>query len=62
MEWKFHSQRHSNSIVFDIWKQRDEMQIRKMIDRKKCTEKEKMMAKKEILFLDRKEAPYTNMV
>ena len=38
------------------------MQIRKMIDRKKCTEKEKMMAKKEILFLDRKEAPYTNMV
>ena len=38
------------------------MQIRKMIDRKKCTEKEKMLPKKEILFMDRKEAPYTNMV
>ena len=37
------------------------MQILKMMDRKKCTEKEKMMAKKEI-FMDREEAPYTNMV
>ena len=30
-------------------KQRDELQFRKMMDRKKCTEKEKMMAKKDII-------------
>ena len=30
-------------------KQRDEMQILKMMDRKKCTEKKKMMAKKELI-------------
>ena len=30
-------------------KQQDEMQILKMINRKKCTKKEKMMAKKEII-------------
>ena len=30
-------------------KQQDEMQILKMMDRKKCTKKEKMMAKKEII-------------
>ena len=30
-------------------KQRDKMQILKMMDSKKCTEKEKMMAKKEII-------------
>ena len=30
-------------------KQQDEMQILKMTDRKKCTKKEKVMAKKEII-------------
>ena len=40
------------------------MQILKMMDRKKCTKKEKMMAKKEIILViyGQKEAPYANMV
>ena len=36
---------------FQHLKQRYEMQILKMMDRKKCTEKERMMAKKEIILV-----------
>ena len=49
---------------FQHLKHRYEMQILKMMDRKKCTKKEKMMAKKEIILViyGQKEAPYANMV
>ena len=38
------------------------MQILKMMSRNKCTKIEKKMTKKEIMFMDREEAFYTNMV